>query len=58
MNVNNWYELNSININIVVTKQKVTEWKITKTGVGNEMEIFTTLNKCNTRQQREEYAHW
>ena len=37
----------------VVTQQNVTEWEITKT-VGNEMEIFITLAKYNTRQWREE----
>ena len=29
----------------VVTKQKVTEWEITKIAVVNEMEIFITLTK-------------
>ena len=43
---------------VVVTQQKVTEWEITKTEVGNEMEIFITLNKYNTRQQREEGTPW
>ena len=38
----------------VVTKQKVTEWEIAKTEVGNKMEIFITLTKYNTYQQREE----
>ena len=27
-----------------VTKQKVTEWELTKMEVGNEMKIFITLN--------------
>ena len=35
----------------VVTKQKFTEWEITKTEVGDEMEIFITLAKYNTRQR-------
>ena len=35
-------------------QQKVTEWDITKTEVGNEMEIFITLTKYNTLQQHEE----
>ena len=30
-----------------------TEWEITKTEVGNEMEIFITLTKYNTQQRRE-----
>ena len=38
----------------VVTKQKVTEREITKTEVVNKMEIFITLTKYNTCQQREE----
>ena len=29
-------------------------WKITKTKVGNEMEIFITSTKYNTHQQQEE----
>ena len=36
---------------------KVTEWEITKTEVGNEMEIFITT-KYNTCQQCEEGTHW
>ena len=38
---------------IVETWKKVTEWEIVKTEAGNEMEIFITLNKYNTRQQCE-----
>ena len=38
----------------VVTSQKVTESEITKTVVGNEMKIFITLTKYNTRQWHEE----
>ena len=33
---------------------KVTEWEITKTEVGNEMEIFIPLTNYNTHQQGEE----
>ena len=40
--------------NSAVTQQKVIEWEITKTEVGNEMEIFITLTKYNTYQWREE----
>ena len=32
-------------------------WEITKMEVGNEMEIFITLNKYNTHQQHEEGTH-
>ena len=42
----------------VVTKQKVTEWEITKTKVGKEMEIFIELNKFITRQLHEDATHW
>ena len=35
--------------NVVVTKQKVTEWEITKTEVGKEMETFLTVV---TKQKR------
>ena len=35
----------------VVTQQKITEWEITKTEVGNKMEIFIALRKYHTRQQ-------
>ena len=38
----------------VVTKQNVAEWEITKTEVGNEMEIFIALTKYNTHQRRDE----
>ena len=34
--------------------KKVTKWKITKTEVGNEIEIFITLTKYNTCQRSEE----
>ena len=34
--------------------KKVTEWEVTKTEVGNEMEIFITLTKYNTCQWCEE----
>ena len=44
-------------VDFVVTKQKVTEWEIAKTGIGNEMEIFITLTKYNTRQRCEEGNH-
>ena len=43
-----------LNYSSVVTKQNVTEWEITKTKVGNEMEIFITLTKYNTHQHHEE----
>ena len=32
----------------------ISEWKITKTNVGNEMEIFIRLTKYNTHQWRGE----
>ena len=32
--------LSKLQSGTVVTKQKFTEWEITKTEVGNEMEIF------------------
>ena len=41
----------------VVTKQKITECKITKTEVRNEIEIFVTITKYNTRQGHEESKH-
>ena len=34
--------------------KKVTEWEITKTKVGNKIEIFMNLKKYNNRQRREE----
>ena len=38
----------------IVTQQKLTEWEITKTEVGNKTEIFIILTKYNTCQRREE----
>ena len=34
---------------LLLPKKNVFEWEITKTEVGNEMEIFITLTKYNTR---------
>ena len=39
---------------MVVIKQSITEWKITKREIGNEMEIFIALTKYNTCLLREE----
>ena len=39
---------------IIIYVRVVTEWVITKTEVGKEMEIFITLIKYNTRLQRGE----
>ena len=39
---------------IVVFSNLFGYWMRTKTEVGNEMEIFITLTKYNTRQRREE----
>ena len=38
----------------VLSQQKIAEWEITKTEVGNEVEIFIILTKYNTQQQHEE----
>ena len=38
-------------IKIVVTQEKLTEYEITKTEVGNDMDIFITLIKYNTSQR-------
>ena len=50
----NWQSPSTIDCIGIVTEQKVTEWEITKTEVGNEMEIFITLTKYNTCRWHEE----
>ena len=49
--------ITKLNIKTVVNKQKVSKWKITKTEVVNEIEIFIILTKYNTRKRREEGTH-